>query len=140
MNIDDRVLILYSWNDDVTERRFEAMHESPMLEGIVFEHCLALKSEEEVINSSVLVGRVSKYIEFFEPSIFLLHTGAAFHQHREMFLNALPLLKQLHKNLRFGYERRFWERSDDLVSTGVFDDSPEIREVEELFFERVFLR
>ncbi len=141
MPSDERVLILYSWNDDISQRRLQLMSRSPLVADIAFEHCFALLHEGEKISPPELVKRVSKHIESFNPTLFLVHTGAAFHHDPDLFVNALPQLKKKHRKLRFGCEHR---DNDDLVSrvlsTGVFDDTPTTHEMELLFFEQVFVR
>ena len=138
MSTVERVLILYSWNDDISEDRHFAMKASPLVEHIPFEHCFALEHEGEEITAEELVQRVSSSIESFKPTVFLFHTGMAFRQRPEVFVKALPRLKERHKDLRFGYERRQGQFDHALAATGVFDHSTATRELETLFFEHVF--
>ena len=113
MESDQKVLILYSWDDSISARRLRAMQASHWVADIPFEHCFALKHEGEAITSNDLVERVSACIDRFQPSVFLLHTGMAFSRQTAMFLVALTRLKDKYPTLRFGYEKRGGEIIDD---------------------------
>jgi hypothetical protein len=123
-----RILILYSWDDQISQNRLAAQISSPLLHDYTFEHCFALENEHEIPDITSIVERVCREIDIFKPDTLLLHTGAAFHREPEVFFKAFDLIYERYPQLRMGLERR------GRFSAPIFEESEEMKEVEELFF------
>src|ERR1043166_1308877 len=110
-----KVLVLFSWNDDISERRYHLMREDRRLARYDFEQMFALASSDETPEASILIDRISEALDEIRPDVLLIHTGAAFHRAPEVFAATIRTIATSYSHLRLGYEHR--------VSSGGFDDT-----------------
>ena len=125
-----RVLILYSWDDEISQRREKSQRASPSLQHLDFRHCFALQHPGETVTVDILERRISEGVSEYAPDIVLLHTGAAFHAAPAVFLQAFERLSHTHEDVSLGAEDR------SRLNAPWLSNSPKTVEVERLFFRR----
>jgi hypothetical protein len=123
-----KVLILYSWDDEISQKRLAAQRSSPYLGGYDFEHSFALKNESDKIEEELIFQRTIDALDSFRPDVLLLHTGAAFHRDPEAFFRIAEKIHDHDHSLRLGIESRGRWGGE------VFEDSEEMHQLEDLFF------
>jgi hypothetical protein len=129
----ERVLVVYSWDDWISKRRFAHMKMNAVLTARYhFDQCFALAAETDEPTAQVLVDRISAAIAKYRPTVLLLHTGAALSRAPSEFVSCFQTLKGVHPDLRFGYERR--NRWSTLDSLEIFEDSSDMATIESAFF------
>jgi hypothetical protein len=127
------ILIMYSWDDDLSRRRWSWHSDREDLAAFSLEQCFALFSEDGTVTAANVFHRATQAISDRRPTVFLFHTGAAYHRDQEEFARCAVQIKQAYPLLRLGFEHRGDETST-LSSTGVFEDSPEMSHIEHLIF------
>lgn len=127
-----RVLVVYSWDDDISQMRYARMAAIAPNAGIAFEQCFAVARPAATVKAAALFERIATAIEQFKPAILLIHTGAAFQSAPDQFAQCLQRLHKTYPALRLGYERRY---APPLLSElDVFDDSEPTQHAERVFF------
>lgn len=151
----NRVLILESVDDALTRRRSKHLSESPILQGYIVEHCYAVEISEQdrkkptpvmmedvisrPLKSEDLLIRIEEKIRSFQPNFLLLHTGFVFHANLQTFIEVLRNLKTKYPNIKLGYQGRS-EFENRFFEEGIFDQSSEIKKLENLFFYKIYGR
>lgn len=150
-----RVLIIESVDDDLTRRRAEHLANSSVLKEYIIDHCYAMEITENDRNKPIqimmsdvtsrslkkedLFRRLDVKTQSFQPNFILLHTGFIFHTFQITFIQVLKQLKTKYPQIKFGYEiRPTIDR--DLIEEGIFDTGIETKEIENLFFFKVYGR
>jgi len=128
-----KVLVMYSWDDDTSKRRWEWLSKGADLQGIVLSQCFALNSSKETVSSDRVCQRLVAAIENLHPDIVLIHTGAAYHRAPSAFAEVARTISGSYPNIRLGFERRY-DDSGTLESTGVFDRSEDTINAERMLF------
>lgn len=132
-----RVLLLYSWDDDISQRRWHIISRSPRIQDINVNQTFALLDRGEAVTPEILSERIQRAVLEHKPDVLLMHTGTAFRRQPAVFLSAFGTLRTVFPALRLGFELR--PGFEELCrGSGVFEDSPEMHEIEHLLFERIF--
>jgi hypothetical protein len=126
------VLVVYSWDDVVSQMRYERMRRILRYGPFRFEQCFALPNPDEETRSETIVASVSEEIDRLQPDILLVHTGAAYHQNPEEYAKAFIDIHSKYPNLRLGLERRRAEPS--MRDLEIFEISEEMRSIENTVF------
>jgi hypothetical protein len=127
-----KVLVVYSWDDGISQRRYEHLRRALREAPFQFEQCFALSSSEEMTRSDTISIRVSKAIDQYQPNVLLIHTGAAYQQDPQEYATAILAIHSKYSNLRLGLERRW--AAPDLLDTKLFEESDEMQGIERAFF------
>jgi len=128
-----RVLVMYSWDDDISEMRWHRNTSDPELAHFEIAQCFALPSEGAAVHGPSVARRLATAIEDFQPDVVLIHTGAAFRRSPSAFVECVQLVKAKYANLRLGYERRS-RGFPAFEELNAFETSPEIADIERRFF------
>jgi hypothetical protein len=127
-----RVLVVYSWDDDISQMRYNRMCAITPTAHIAFEQCFAVSRPMAKVKASALFERIATAIQQFNPEILLIHTGAAFQSAPDEFVECLGRLHKVYPRLRLGYERR--HDPSQLSELDVFDNSEDTQHVERVVF------
>jgi hypothetical protein len=128
---------MYSWDDYISEHRWHIISTSPRTTDFDVRQCFALSDENSHTSTEQLTERITASITEHQPEVLLVHTGAAFKRQPEIFISALTQIHETYPPLRLGFEPdpRYLEIC---LTSGLFEDSEDMRRIEELFFFRVF--
>ena len=133
------ILIMYSWDDFISQRRYRIISESPLMRQFNVRQCFALDYDGDTTSESELTQRLDIAFKKWLPEIFLMHTGVAFKRNHEIFLSALAMIHSKYPTVRLGFEPRP-DSVDVCERSGLFEKSVEMEEIIDLFFTRVFER
>lgn len=144
-----RILVLQSVQDDITDRRIERIGNSPFLQGYSIEHCYAVELTEEdrrklmpqmmfevtsrPLDEEDLLGRIEANIQSFRPDALIVHAGFVFHRFPDTFMRVLSALKARYPSIRFGIEGARGLDAD-LGLDAVFEQSSEMQDLVALLF------
>lgn len=138
-----RVLVIFSWDDDISKRRQARVRHDPRLESYDFHQGFALPSPSKLPESNELFQEISTAIETTKPEVLLIHTGAAYDRSPQAFADALRRIRETYPILRLGYQhpashRRMRERRRIFLERpGIFEPSNEVTVVENDLLERL---
>ena len=127
-----RVLVVYSWDDDISQMRYERMAAIAPKAGIAFEQCFAVARPAATVKAAALFKRIATAIDRFKPEILLIHTGAAFRSAPGEFAHCLQRVHDTYPTLWLGYERRY--APPLLAELNIFDNSAPTQHAERVFF------
>jgi hypothetical protein len=132
-----RVMLISSWYDDITERRHKIMAESPYLKEFELSNSNAVPRPHALVTVDELFERIQTDIILNKPDIILMHTGASYMTQPEIFMECFKKLKMRYPNIKFGVEHGRVEE-EELLSIGIFDNSDEIKTIEDIFFKIIY--
>lgn len=127
-----KVLVVYSWDDDTSQMRYEHLRGALRKAPFQFEQCFALPAPRHETTSDMVIAMISRAIDQFEPDLLLIHTGAAYNRNPEQYSEAVLQIHKLYPTLRLGLERRYALQS--LKDSGMFEISDEMQSIESTFF------
>ena len=135
--INNRILIIYSWEDKISINRMDLILKSQIAKDNIIDYFYAFNEPMVKVPNLKLFNKLDDKIRLFKPSIILLHTGGAFHIEPELFVNVIIQIKNKYPLIEYGRERL---TSDDkyFINNDVFSNSPDITELEKLIFVNIF--
>jgi len=126
-----KVLVVYSWDDDISQRRYARMKGIASRSGYDFDQCFAVPSPRTPPTPNGVTNMISAAVDQFQPDVLLIHTGAAYHQVPDAFSEAARRIHHKYPGLRLGFEHR---PHLDLGNLSVFETSEEMTRIEQTFF------
>lgn len=129
-----RVLVIFSWDDDVSQNRYERMRQDQRLRPYEFHQRFALPSPHTRPNTDLLYAMISTAVENVQPDVLLIHTGAAYHRSPESFAKCLLRLRGNYPTLRLGLQRH-QDAAEFLERLGIFEESKEMLTIESDFLD-----
>jgi hypothetical protein len=128
-----RVLVIFSWDDEISQNRHERMRQDQRLMPYEFHQRFALPSPQTSPNENLLHAMISRAIETVQPDVLLIHTGVAYDRSPEAFAKCLLRIRADYPTLRLGLQR---QRGDAalLSRLGIFEESKEMQTIENDFF------
>lgn len=127
-----RVLTIESVDDIDTRIMLQSIYSSDEFNAYEIDHFFFLKDDDDLIESEMLYRRLKESILAFKPDAILIHTGSDFEKNIKAFLDVLPKIKTIHKDLMIGLQRR--SMADKRI-IAICDDSEQIKCLEKLFFK-----
>jgi hypothetical protein len=145
-----RILVLQSVEDAITERRMWRMRNSPSLKGYEFENCYAIELtdaqktlptgalmeqvENAKLDESSLIERLTHKVTTFKPDLVVVHFGFVFMRFPKEMFAVLKTLKAKFPSLKLGIEH-----AESLIAriprgAEIFDDNDEMRKLIEHMF------
>ena len=91
-----KVLVVYSWDDATSQRRYQHHRQDPNIQAYNFEQCFALASPGQRPEAENIFSRVSMAIDSFGPDVVLMHTGAAYHREPQELISCFIRLKEVY--------------------------------------------
>ncbi|KAF0221544.1 MAG: hypothetical protein FD174_313 [Geobacteraceae bacterium] len=127
-----KILVVFSWDDDISEKRYRRIRRVLRGAPFLFEQCFATPSPEANTDAETIIARVSRAIETYHPDVLLIHTGAAYDRGPEEYVKAVSQIHEKYPRIRLGLERCFAEQQ--LVQLGLFEESSEMHSIEQAIF------
>jgi hypothetical protein len=147
-----KVLVIFSWDDDISKFRRERMQQDRRLESYDVIQGFALTSPSAQPEANELYKSISNAIDSANADVLLIHTGAAYLASPQAFADTLIRIRKAYPTLRLGFQRpvahlRHLERrghnkyleelilkSEALERLGVFEQSDAMMVIERDFF------
>lgn len=126
-----KVLVAYSWDDDISQRRYARMKEIASRAGYDFEQCFAVPQPRIVPTPDLVNKMISSAVDQFHPDVLLIHTGAAYHRAPDAFSEAVRQIHRKYPDLRLGFEH---QPEVQLADLSVFERTEEMASIERTFF------
>jgi hypothetical protein len=126
-----KVLVAYSWDDDISQRRYMIMQAVAKEAGYDFAQCFVVPSPRTHPSPDVITDMISTAVHELHPDVLLIHTGAVYHRAPDSFAEAVRRIHQMYPALRLGVERRPELELSDL---SIFEQSEEMQRIERTFF------
>jgi len=126
-----KVLVAYSWDDDISQRRFARMQGIASRAGYDFEQCFAVPSPRILPTPDIVTDMICASVDQFRPDVLLIHTGAAYHRAPDAFSEAVRRIHRQYPSLRLGFEHR---TKVELADLSFFETSEEMASIERTFF------
>lgn len=132
------ILILYSWDDDVSQRRIELLRSSQITVNLEINQCFAMKGRHDTPEQSFIYNSLKDAVDIYNPSVILLHTGLAFQRDPASFVEAIRKIRTLFSTIKLGIEERPF--SLELRESNLFDRSDFVKNIESIIFRQAFGR
>jgi hypothetical protein len=126
-----KVLVVYSWDDDISQNRYTILRPIARRAGYDFIQCFAVPHPRRIPTATLVAEMITSAVKQHHPDVLLIHTGAAYHRSPEAFTEAIRQIHQRYPALRLGIERRF---GAELGSLSFFEQSEEMHNIEQTFF------
>jgi hypothetical protein len=130
-----RILVLFSVDDDATERLTQQIQSSRLLRGLTFSFCYAMDryGSRAPLNPDSLYEKLRDPIERTRPQAMIIHHGVAFRNAPETYRQILTRIRRENPGLLFA--------TDDAGSPGSltlngiqFEQTDELHEIVKLIF------
>ena len=128
-----RVLIIYSFDDDTSKRRYAGLKQTAHLQSYDFHQDFAWPSPDSPQDAEGLFARIRASIDIVKPAVLLTHTGVAYDSSPHAFEVCIRRIKDQYPDLRLGMERR-GSKTEALERVPVFEHSDEMATIEADFF------
>jgi len=130
-----RILVLFSVDDDATERLTQRIQASRLLRGLTFSFCYAFDryGSRDALNLDSLYDKLRDPIQRARPQAMIIHHGVAFRNAPETYRQILTRIRRENPGLLFATDAA--NSSGPLTLNGIqFEQTDELHEIVKLIF------
>lgn len=125
------ILTIESFDDPTARSMLHSIYSSDEYNDFKIDHCFFLKRGQSAGNTATIFQLIRDKIVECKPDVILIHSGASFLTHKNIFINLIPKLRELFPNILWGIQRRIVIKADILE---ILDDNQEIIKLEKIIF------